>query len=84
TMMTGEPVMNSSGPGAPSDAAMGRDREPGTRMAGMTSGMMPETTPVQDEEGVRSLRMFLEERNRTVPQPPPAVPSRDRRMQKSL
>ena len=69
----------------------GMESAPGTRMAGMTmagatmagAGMEAED-PAGDDEGARALRMFLEERNRTVPQPPLLAPTRDRTMRKSL
>jgi hypothetical protein len=74
--MPGEPVVNSTGglpqpePVAP---AMEKDA---TRMAGMS---MEKELPAEEDEGLRQLRMFFEERNRSIPQPP--IPG-DRRMRK--
>jgi hypothetical protein len=51
------------------------DKDGATRMAGMPSQM---EIPSDEDEGVRGLRMFLEERNKTVPQPP-LVPNRTMR-----
>jgi hypothetical protein len=53
------------------------DKDGATRMAGMpASGDMQG----DEDEGVRGLRMFLEERNKTVPQPPLVNPSRMRKL----
>lgn len=53
------------------------DKDGATRMAGMPG---PGETPDDEDEGVRGLRMFLEERNKTVPQPPLVNPSRMRKL----
>lgn len=53
------------------------EKDASTRMAGAPgTGDLPEG----DDEGVRSLRMFLEERNRSVPQPPLVHPTRMRKL----
>lgn len=53
------------------------EKDGSTRMAGTPAvGEMP----AEDDEGLRSLRMFLEERNRTVPQPPLVRPTRMRKL----
>ena len=79
---TGEPGVSSPGPVVqPEVMATAPARDPATRMAGMMPDM---AAPAEDEEGVRQLRKFFEDRNRAVPQPPPAIPNRDRRMRKSL
>jgi hypothetical protein len=78
--MPGDPVVNNSGSvgqSEPVKTAMEKETPP--RNAGM---MADGEAPAEDEEGVRMLRMFLEERNRTVPQPPLLNPGRDRRMRK--
>jgi hypothetical protein len=69
------------GAGRPEPVMVGMEKEVGTRMAGMTSE--PEPTP-DEEEALRLPRMILEERLRSVPQPPLLDPGRDRRMRKSL
>lgn len=80
--MPGDAVMNTMMVTPPPDSvAAGMEKEPGTRMAGMATDSAP--TPDEDE-GVRSLRMFLEDRNKMVPQPPLQPPMRDRRGRKSL
>jgi len=74
-------VSNASGSGRPEPVTAGMEKESMMRMAG-AGGDTPEGP--QDEEGLSMLRMFLEERNRTVPQPPLVDPGRERRMRKSL
>ncbi|MFN3648332.1 MAG: zf-HC2 domain-containing protein [Armatimonadota bacterium] len=94
----GEPVMNMMP--ATREATMASMMKPGTagmsmetrtdtgmagmaRMAGSTTPAEAESVPAK-EEGLDMLRMLLEERSRTVPQPPSADPSRDRRRTRSL
>ncbi len=79
--MPGSPVVNSSiGPAPPStESAVNPADSSATRMAGMMSE--GQTAPDEDE-GLQSLRMFLQERSQTVPQPP-LVPARETRRRKS-
>ncbi|HEU4754567.1 MAG TPA: zf-HC2 domain-containing protein [Armatimonadota bacterium] len=82
--MPGEPLMNSTGGVQPEAPAPGTP-EPGTRMAGMSMvGMTVESDiPAPEDEGLRQLQTFLEERNKTVPQPPVVSPKRDKKPKKS-
>jgi putative zinc finger protein len=80
--MPGEPVVNASGSMSPGEPIMaGMEKEPGMMMAGGPAPVKPET-PVEEDEGLRTLRRFLEERNNTIPQPPVVDPSR--RLRRSL
>lgn len=79
-VMPGEPMINSVNTApAPDSLTLGMEKEPSTRMAG--SPVEPEVTG-EDEEGLRSLQMFLEDRNRTVPQPPLVNPLGSRPLRK--
>lgn len=78
--MVGDPAVNAVA-SSQADSAVSGDKEPTTRMAGM---MAESETIGEEDEGLRSLRMFLEERNRMVPQPPALLPRADRRTRKSL
>jgi hypothetical protein len=80
--MPGDPVINSTTAPQPEEPGV---PEPGTRMAGMSMvGMSVETTiPAPEDEGLRQLQMFIEERNRTVPQPPVTTPKKERKEKKS-
>lgn len=68
--MPGEPLMNGVTPLVPQDPGMPIDKDP-TRMAGMAVEV---ETPGEEDEGLRSFRMFLQENGRTVPQPPTIRP----------
>jgi len=68
--MPGEPLMNGVTPLVPQDPVMPIDKDP-TRMAGMAVEV---ETPGEEDEGLRSFRMFLQENGRTVPQPPTIRP----------
>lgn len=71
--MPGEPMVNSvTAPPAPEMLSMGMEKEPSTRMAGAPGEA---EAPQDEDDGVRALRLFLEERNRSVPQPPPVGPA---------
>jgi hypothetical protein len=76
-VMPGEPVINAVTSPPPPDLPMAIEKDSGSpRMAGTP----PETDiPAEDDEGLRGIRMFLEERSRMVPQPPTVG---DRRMRK--
>jgi hypothetical protein len=78
--MPGSPVINNSTAAAPGEPVMvGMEKDAGsTRMAGMTPLDDPAPSG-DDDEGLRSFRMTLEERLRMVPQPPAVSPNRDRR-----
>jgi hypothetical protein len=80
--MPGDPVINSTTAPQPEEPGV---PEPGPRMAGMSMvGMSVETTiPAPEDEGLRQLQMFIEERNRTVPQPPVTAPKKERKGKKS-
>jgi len=78
--MPGDPVINSTGPGAPAPVMAATDREGTTRVAGMMGDAAP---AAPEDEGLENLRNFFEERSRVVPQPPP-YPARERRMRRSL
>lgn len=76
--MPGDPVVNATGgAGRPDPVMVGMEGSGGsTRMAGM---MMTDPEPLPEEDEGLRLRMLLEERNRSVPQPPLANPAQDRR-----
>lgn len=83
--MPGDPIVNSTGQGQPlgAEPLVAIEKDPSMRMmAG--SAPVEEQIEGEEDEGLRSLRMFLEERNRTVPQPPALDLSRPRRNRKSL
>ncbi|MGV3721732.1 MAG: hypothetical protein ACO1SX_12540 [Actinomycetota bacterium] len=68
--MPGEPLTTGGSPLAPQDPVMPIDKDP-TRMAGMAVEV---ETPGEEDEGLRTFRMFLLENSRTVPQPPTVRP----------
>lgn len=82
--MPGDPIVNTTGQGQPlgTEPLVAMEKDAGMRMAG--SMPVEEQIEGEEDEGLRSLRMFLEERNRTVPQPPALDLSRPRRNRKSL
>lgn len=83
--MPGDPVVNSTGTMQPlvgAEPVVAMEKDPGMRMAG--PGPTEEQIPADDEEGLRALRLFFEERNRVVPQPPALDLIRPRRGRKSL
>ncbi len=84
--MPGDPIVNSAGTmqplGGGPEPVVAMEKDPGMRMAG--PGPTEEQIPADDEEGLRALRSFFEERNRTVPQPPALDLLRPRRGRKSL
>jgi len=77
----GDPIVNNTGPLGPPEPVVTVEKEAPNRMVGMA---METESPGEEDEGLRSFRMFLQENNRTVPQPPSATPVRERRMRKSL
>jgi len=68
-------------PSTPEPLAIGGESDSAKRMAGGASGL--EEMPVE-EDGLRTLRMFLQERSRTVPQPPRIEPGPGNRSRRSL
>jgi hypothetical protein len=68
--MPGEPPSTGVTPLVPQDPVMPIDKDP-TRMAGMAVEV---ETPGEEDEGLRTFRMFLHENSRTVPQPPTLRP----------
>jgi hypothetical protein len=75
--MPGDPVVNTTGAPGRADSVMVGMEAPGTaRMAGM---MMGDPEPLPDEDEGLRLRMLLEERNRSVPQPPLVNPGQNPR-----
>lgn len=79
--MPGDPVVNSTGSPNLSEPVVTGEKETPTRMVGMA---METENPGEEDEGLRSFRMFLQENSRSVPQPPSTTPGRERRMRKSL
>jgi anti-sigma factor RsiW len=79
--MPGDPVVNSTAVPALPDPVVSPEKEPATRMAGMA---IETESPGEEDEGLRSFRMFLQENSRNIPQPPAATPGRERRGRKSL
>ena len=77
----GDPIVNTTGPLGPPEPVVTAEKEAPNRMVGMA---METESPGEEDEGLRSFRMFLQENSRTVPQPPSATPVRERRMRKSL
>jgi hypothetical protein len=59
-------VVASSEATQPQPLVAGLEGDGATRMAG---GAMDAGMPAQDEDGLRALRIFLQERNQAVPQP---------------
>lgn len=78
--MPGDPIVNSTGSSTLPEPVV-TEKESPTRMVGMA---METESPGEEDEGLRSFRMFLQENNRSVPQPPSTTPGRERRMRKSL
>lgn len=68
--MPGEPLSTGVTPLVPQEPVTVIDKDP-TRMAGMAVEV---ETPGEEDEGLRSFRMFLYENSRTVPQPPTLRP----------
>lgn len=62
----------------PQPVTTGMEGDGVTRMAGAT---MDSTMPAQEEDGLNTLRMYLQERNQDVPQPT-LLPNPQRRMRK--
>jgi hypothetical protein len=79
--MPGDPIVNSTAVPALPDPVVSAEKEPTTRMAGMA---IETESPGEEDEGLRSFRMFLQENSRSIPQPPAATPGRERRVRKSL
>lgn len=77
----GDPIVNNTGPLGPPEPVAAVEKDPTMRMVGMA---METESPGEEDEGLRSFRMFLQENSRSVPQPPAAIPGRERRMRKSL
>jgi hypothetical protein len=73
--MPGEPIVNSTGPLGQSEPAMTMEKD-ATRMAGMAIEV---ETPGEEDEGLRTFRMFIQENSRMVPQPPTYSPGRERK-----
>jgi hypothetical protein len=80
-VMPGSPVVNNTGASVQPEPVVPGLEPPPARMAGMAMEM--EQAPEQDE-GLLELQRFLEERNKTVPQPPAQPARTDRRPRKSL
>ncbi len=80
-VMPGEPVVNTTTVGPSLETltpvAVTAPEKEGPRMAGAAAD---NDMPRDEDEGLRELRMFFEERNRTVPQPP--LLNGERRMRK--
>jgi anti-sigma factor RsiW len=86
----GKPAASQAdGPGMPGDLVVGgqpetvmasMEKDATTRMAGAP---MEGEGRLEEEEGFRMLKMFFDERNRQIPQPPVVDPN-SRRMRKSL
>ena len=70
--MPGEPSVNSTGPLGQSDTMAMMEKE-APRMAGMAIEV---ETPGEEDEGLRTFRMFIQENSKMVPQPPAVTPGR--------
>lgn len=77
----GDPIVNNTGPLGPPEPTVSGEKDSPMRMVGMA---METESPGEEDEGLRSFRMFLQENSRSVPQPPATTPVRERRVRKSL